>query len=263
MVVKAIVLLALLLAVPSGVDQHPETLSLLGDPLFARKLPKSERVKAEAELARAHQEYKKQPSAPDAILALAAAHTTLGRVGDAVVILTHGIEVNPNEPRLNLARGRGYVSLRKFEPAQRDFNKAADRIPEARCGVALTAYLTGDYERARSFYAGCNEPGVFAYLAERRTGRTAARPAPEGPLPTAAAAIRLPGTVAAVQADNAQPLAASYLAAIEKLLSGDEDAAREQLKKIVEKNPGDWMDPAYIAAEADYARVRKPGRRKR
>ena len=29
------------------------------------------------------------------------------------------------------------------------------------------------------------------------------------------------------------------------------------LKKIVEKNRDDWMEPAYIAAEADYAKIVK------
>ena len=243
--------------------QQPETLSLLDEPLFARKLPKGERAKADAELARAHADYTQQPNAPETILALARAHLTLGRVGDAVVVLTHGLEANPDEARLLVERGRGYVSLRKFEPARRDFRKATEKSADARCGVALTDYLMGEYERARASFSGCPNPGILGYLAERRTGRTpAAKPPADGPLPSSSAQVRLPGTVATNKPERSRPIAANYLAAIERLLSGDENGAREALKKIVEKNRADWMEPAYIAAEADYARVKKSNARR-
>ena len=42
-----------------------------------------------------------------------------------------------------------------------------------------------------------------------------------------------------------------------------EDDAQDRLKQIVEKNRRDWMEPAYIAAEADYARLKKPEREER
>ena len=262
--VRVLVVAALLMPALSYVEgQQPETLSLLGEPLYARKLPKSERAQADAELARAHADYTKQPAAPDAILALARAHLTLGRVGDAVVILTHGLEVNADEPRLLLERGRGYLTLRKFAPAQRDFRKAAEKSADAQCGVALTEYLTADFERARTSFSGCANAGILGYLAERRTGRTpATTPTADGPLPSSSAEVRLPGTVATNKSEPARPIAASYLAAIERLLSGDENGARDTLKKIVEKNRGDWMEPAYIAAEADYARLKKPSGRR-
>jgi len=263
MVLALVAALMMLPALSSVEGQQPETLSLLGEPLYARKLPKSERAKADADLARAHAAYTKQPSDPEAIVALARAHITLGRVGDAVVILTHGLEVNAGDPGLLAERGRGYLSLRRFEPAQRDFTKAAETRADARCGVALTEYLMGDYEHARVSFSGCANAGVLGYLAERRSGRTpATKPKTDGPLPSSSAEVRLPGTVAMNKPEPAQPIAASYLAAIERLLSGDENGAREQLKKIVEKNRGDWMEPAYIAAEADYARVKKPSGRR-
>jgi tetratricopeptide (TPR) repeat protein len=259
-------LLAVLMMIPALSDvegQQPETLSLLDEPLYARKLPKSERAKADAELARAHADYTRQPNAPDTILALARAHVTLGRVGDAVVILTHGLETNPDEARLLVERGRGYVSLRKFGPAQRDFSKVAEKSVDARCGVALTAYLMGDYDRARISFSGCPNPGILGYLAERRSGRTpTTKPTADGPPPSSSAQVRLPGTVATNKPGSGRPIAASYLAAIERLLAGDENRAREELKKIVEKNRGDWMEPAYIAAEADYVRLKKPSARR-
>ena len=243
--------------------QQPETLSLLGEPLYAPKRPKAERAAAEAELARAHAAYMSRPTATAEILALQRAQIALGRIGDALVVLTHGIEANPAEPALFLERGRGYILIRKFGVAERDLRKAAEKLPDARCALGLAHYLSGDYERARTAYVDCRDTGIFGYLAERRAGGSPANPpVPQGPLPTASAAIRFPGAVK--QGGSApEPIAASYLAAIDRLLAGDEDAARERLKKIVERNRNDWMEVAYIAAEADYARLKKPARGKR
>ena len=57
---------------------------------------------------------------------------------------------------------------------------------------------------------------------------------------------------------------ADYMAAVELLVSGDQQKAVERLKRIVEKNRrNDWMEPSYIAAEADYARLYKPTRKKK
>lgn len=242
--------------------QQPETLSLLGDPLYAPSLPKAERAAAEAELARAHAAYMKDPASVAEILALQQAHLALGRVGDALVLLTHGIEANPEEPALYFARGRGYILIRKFDIAERDLRKAAEKLPAARCALGLAQYLSGDYARARASYADCRDTGIFGYLAERRAGGSPANPpVPEGPAPATAPPIRFPGSVTKETTPAPQPIAASYLAAIERLLAGDTDGARDRLKTVVERNRRDWMDPAYIAAEADYARLRKPTRK--
>lgn len=238
--------------------QQPETLSLLGTPLYAPKLPKIERAAAEAEFARAHAAYMKKPTSVAEVLALQKAHLALGRIGDALVVLTHGIEANPEEPALYLERGRGYVLIRKFDIAERDLRKAAEKLPAARCPLGLAQYLSGDYARARASYADCHDPGVFAYLAERRAGGSPEKPpTPEGRIPTASAPIRFPGTVRKAPTPATEPIAARYLAAIEQLLAGNDNDARERLKTIVERNRNDWMEPAYIAAEADYARLKK------
>ena len=258
MCVMLIAVLAALL-----VAQQPETLSLLGDPLYARKLPKAERAAADAALARAHAAYTKNPAGAAEILALYQAHLALGRIGDALIVLTHGVEAHPQDATLLLERGRGYITIRKFEPAARDLSIAARTLPAARCALGLAHYLSGDYPRARATYAECAEPGVFGYLADRRAGGSPTRPpVAAGPAPATAPPIRFPGTVARDKATAREPLAATYLAAAERLLAGDEDGARDRLKQIVERNRNDWMDPAYIAAEADYARLPQKKRRR-
>ena len=259
MVVIPIVVLAALLG------QQPETMSLLNEPLYAPSLPKAERAKAEETLATASAAYQKTPNDPTAIVGYAEAVLAFGRVGDALEILTHGLEVNHDEARLLFERGRNFINIRKFGPAQRDLRKAAETLPAAKCTLAFAQYLTGDYKSATDTYRTCSDPGVFAYLAERRSGGTpASKPSPTGPPPSAGPPIHLPGSVAKQKADEARPLTADYMDAMELLLAGDQEKATEQLKRLVGKNrKNDWMEPAYIAAEADYARLYKPTRKKK
>src|SRR6187399_2642758 len=131
-----------------ALGQHPETLSLLGTPLYAPSLPKAERQKAEAQLALAHAAYQKQPNDPAAIIAFEQATLTLGRVGDALEILTHGLEANPGEPRLLLERGRSYIRIRKFDIAVRDLRRASATLASAHCPLGLALYLSADYPAA-------------------------------------------------------------------------------------------------------------------
>jgi tetratricopeptide (TPR) repeat protein len=252
MVVIPIVVVAALLA------QQPETMSLLNEPLYAPSVPKAERAKAEETLATTSTAYRKAPNDPAVILAYAEAVLAFGHVGDALEILTHGLEAIHDEPRLLLERGRNFISIRKFGPAQRDLRKAAETLPAAKCPLAFAQYLTGDYNGATDTYRTCSDPGVFAYLAERRAGGTpASKPSPTGPPPSAGPPIHLPGSVA--KSEEAKPLTADYMEAVDLLLSGDQPKAIARLKQIVEKNRrNDWMEPAYIAAEADYARLYKP-----
>jgi tetratricopeptide (TPR) repeat protein len=249
-----------------AVLQQPETMSLLGQPLYAPPLPKAERGKAEQALAAAHAAYQKQPSDPSAILAFERATFAMGRVGDGLEILTHGLEAHPDHAEMLLDRGRGYILIRKFEVAERDLRKAAVSLPEAKCTLAFAQYLTGSFARARESYAGCADPGVFAYLADRRAGApTLARPSATGPPSSTPPPLRFPGAVARAPSDEraARPLTQRYMESIERLLSGDAQGATDELKAIVEKNGKDWMQPAYIAAEADYARLYTPARPKK
>jgi tetratricopeptide (TPR) repeat protein len=252
-----VVVLALFLS------QQPETLSLLGAPLYAPSLSKADKARAHADLATARAVYDREPSKPEAILGLEQALLALGRIGDALELLTHGLEANPDEPRLLLQRGRSYITIRKFDVASRDLVKAAETLPAARCVLGLAQYLAADYARAHATYGKCADPGVFGYLANRRAGGSeTSRPVATGALPTPATTIKLPGSVSSPASDAPQPIAASYLEAIERMLAGDEDDARERMKKIVEKHRRDWMEPAYIAAEVEYARLKKTEKRR-
>jgi tetratricopeptide (TPR) repeat protein len=256
----------LMLAFVLLLGQQPETLSLLGEPLYAPPMSRADRTKADEALAAARAAYAAAPNDVGAIIALEQAHLNFGRVGDALEVLTHGIGANPEDARLRLERGRSYIRIRKFEPAQRDLRKAAETLPSAQCPLGLALYLAADYGHAQQSYAKCADPGIFGYLSARRAGAAATAPsdAALGPKPSTAPPPRFPGALGPDASKERVPIGKSYLDAVEALLSGQKDAARTALKKIVEKDrEHDWMEPAYIAAEADYARIHKLEKKKK
>ena len=234
-------------------------MSLLEKPLFAPPLSKEERGKREAAVAAALDAYTRDPASVDAVLGLSRAQMALGRVGDSLEALTRALENKPDDPRLALERGRGLMVIRKFELAVRELRKPAETLPEASCALGIAHYLAADYPHAREAFTKCPDPGVFAYLADWRTGPSA-MPKPavaRQPVADPSAPIRLPGAATKPGPTTRLPLAASYLDAAQNLIEGKTELAKDQLKQIVEKNRNEWMDPIYIAAEADYARILK------
>ena len=79
---------------------------------------------------------------------------------------------------------------------------------------------------------------------------------------SAAQEIRLPGSTLPSAPHAAAPLVTRYLDASDDIAAGRRDAAEGLLKKIVDKYREGWMDPVYIAAEADYARILKAEHKK-
>jgi tetratricopeptide (TPR) repeat protein len=234
--------------------QQPETMSLLEKPLFAPALSKDERSTKEAALAEARAAYDRDRTNVDAVVALSRAQMALGRVGDSLETVTRAQEAKPDDPRLALERARGLIVIRKFEMASKDLRnlrKPAETLPEASCALGLALYLATNYPQAREAFAKCPDPGIFAYLADRRTGPSA-MPRPTIPPPDPAA-----------KKETRASMTARYLDAADRLIEKDITGARELLKQIVEKDVNRWIDPVYIAAEADYARLPKIEKKKK
>lgn len=244
------------------VSQQPETMSLLDEPLYAPPVPRAERTRLEQELAQARADVGRNPADAEAALRLARAQRALGHVGDALETLTRAIESKAGSPAVRLERGRGFIAIRKFELAQHEFRKAAETIPDAHCDLAFSLYLQADYKQAQQEYGACREPGIFAYLAAKRAGENAGpRPVPSADPSPSRAPITLPGSTRPPKPEA--PMSAAYMDAIERL--PDRKAAKELLKPILEKHKQAWMEPIYVAAEADYAKILKaePKKKKR
>jgi len=233
-VARVSVILVLLASGTAAQVQHPEAVSLLGKPLFTEHPKGDAGARADADIAAARQVAAKDPTNADAAYALGQAEEAGGRLLDAIDAYTIAIEKHPDDARLIFARGRLLIVIRKFDIAIRDMRSASSTLPEARCRLAFVAYLKGEFAGARDDFKTNCPSSPWAAVAAARADRSAAPPPPSD-----------------------DDLLKAYYAALAPLIARDSQHAREQLKKIVDKQSKRWQEDAYIAAEADLSRVPK------
>src|SRR5688572_22701688 len=125
--------LLLLLAVPALSDDAPpsaapppapEAISLLGKPLVPHEPAPERRRVLEDNLARARGDFEAQPGSADAAIWLGRRLAYLGRYRDAIAVYTRAIAVHPRDPRLLRHRGHRFITLRRFDDAISDFDRA-------------------------------------------------------------------------------------------------------------------------------------------
>ena len=182
-----------------------EAISLLGDTLRSFPIPAETRARYERQLGEARSAYERTPSDADSIVWLGRRLAYLGRIREAIDVYTRGIALHPANPWLYRHRGHRWITLREFDRAIADFQRAtklvagkADEIepdgqPNARntpigtlhsnidYHLALAHYLKGDFERALPIYerelrkATNDDRRVsiahWYYMALRRLGR--------------------------------------------------------------------------------------------
>lgn len=149
----------------------PEVVSLLGRPLFASP-PGGDQAKLEDNLAKARAELEADPNNPAKIVWVGRRLGYLWRIHDAIEVYSKGIEAHPTYAPLYRHRGHRYITLRQFEKAAADLERAASLIegkadeveedgqPNAKnipltstafnvwYHLALAQYLLGDFEGA-------------------------------------------------------------------------------------------------------------------
>ena len=157
---------------PRGV----EAISLLGDTLRTLPLPAETRRRYEQQLAEARRAYERAPTDADSIIWYGRRTAYLGHFRDAIAIYTRGISLHPYDARLYRHRGHRYISVREFNNAIVDFERAArlmdgrpdevepDGQPNAQnrpigtlrsninYHLGLAHYLKGDFVRALPIY---------------------------------------------------------------------------------------------------------------
>jgi tetratricopeptide (TPR) repeat protein len=205
----ATAILACLLSTPlraQPLSRAPETVSLLGDTLYAPALPEELRTRYERRLAEARRDFDQTPNEVSTIIWLGRRTAYLGRFRDAIAIFTTGLLNHPDDARLFRHRGHRYITLRIFDLAVPDLEQAArlmekrddetepDGLPNARniptgtlkfniwYHLGLAHYLRGDFAAARSAYREClkvsTNPDMrcatshWLYMTLRRLGRT-------------------------------------------------------------------------------------------
>jgi dipeptidyl aminopeptidase/acylaminoacyl peptidase len=102
--------------------------SLLGTPLYTPDVPADRRATLEANLAQAQAEADKHPDDADAIIWLGRRQAYLGLFREAIATYTRGLEKHPDDIRLYRHRGHRYITVREFDHAIADLQRAADLI---------------------------------------------------------------------------------------------------------------------------------------
>lgn len=194
----------------AGARPEAEAVSLLGAPLVSPELPAEVRAEREARLAEARAAVAASPGDPDALIWLGRRIAYLGRYREAVNVYTRGIERFPRDARFLRHRGHRYITLRRFDLAAADLERAAeliagrpdevepDGLPNA-AGIptstlqsniwyhlGLAHYLQGDFDQALRAYREClkvsNNPDMqvatryWLAMTLRRLGRAADAP---------------------------------------------------------------------------------------
>jgi tetratricopeptide (TPR) repeat protein len=208
--------LALLLATAGcGVPPAPaspvraaaEAVSLLGEPLHRPALAPETRARLERDLAEARAAHERDPGDADAIIWLGRRLAYLGRYREAVEVFGEGARRHPADARMLRHRGHRHITLRQFDLAVADLERATElvrgrpdevepdgapnryNIPTSTLHsniwyhLGLAHYLRGDWERALAAYRECvrvsdNDDMRVAtadwlYMTLRRMGRDA------------------------------------------------------------------------------------------
>ncbi len=183
----------------------PEATTLSGKPLYPIQLSAETRAPLEANLVAAEAAYAKDPKSEDATIWLGRRQAYLWRYRDAIDTFSKGIALHPSSYKLYRHRGHRYITVREFDRAVADFEKAAALINDVPDEVepdgapnkhgkprstshsniwyhlGLAYYLKGDFTNALRAYQECmkfskNDDMRVAtldwlYMTYRRLGR--------------------------------------------------------------------------------------------
>lgn len=158
-----------------------QAISVLGDTLYAPELEPDTEAQFKTNLQSAKAQYEANPDDADALIWYGRRTAYLGNYRKAIDIYTEGIEKHPDDARMYRHRGHRYITVREFENAINDLEKAAkliegtedriepDGLPNTRnmprstlhtniwYHLGLARYLTGDFEKAADAYRNCME----------------------------------------------------------------------------------------------------------
>jgi tetratricopeptide (TPR) repeat protein len=183
-----------------------QAISLLGDTLFAPTPPPEVQTRLERELATAQAIYDQDPDDAEAIIWLGRRHAYLGHYRTAITIFSEGIAAHPDDARMYRHRGHRFITLRLFDRAINDLQRAAeltrgkaDEIePDGQPNAAgiptstlqfniwyhlgLAHYLKKEFQQALTAYGECMTrsdmpdrlvaTSHWLYMTLRRMGRT-------------------------------------------------------------------------------------------
>ena len=131
--------------------REPEATSLLGEPLFAMEDTLGEIAAADAALAEA-------PDDVDLLIAAARVRRNWWQYLDEIAMYTRVLELAPDDWRPWRFRGHRYLSLRDFDAAARDLERARELAPlnwDVSYHLGLAYFLAGRFPDAADEYLRC------------------------------------------------------------------------------------------------------------
>jgi len=189
----------------TATEQDYQAISVLGDTLYAPEIDPETEAQFKSNLQSAKAQYEANPNDADAIIWYGRRTAYLGNYRKAVDIFSEGVEKHPNDARMYRHRGHRYITLREFDKAIEDLEKAADLIagtedmiepdglPNTRnmprstlhtniwYHLGLARYLTGDFGTAADAYRNCMEASTnddmmvatsyWLYMTLKRAGK--------------------------------------------------------------------------------------------
>lgn len=105
-----------------------EAISLLGQPLYAPPMAPETRERLESNLATARAAWNRTPEDADSIIWFGRRLAYLARYREAIEVFTWGIINHPGDARMYRHRGHRYITVREFDNAIRDLERAAELI---------------------------------------------------------------------------------------------------------------------------------------
>jgi tetratricopeptide (TPR) repeat protein len=198
--------ISLALAVAAAQPGSPEATSLLGKPLVSPTPPDSVKLQLVAALAAAATELARTPDDPDKRIWVGRRLAYLGRYREAIAVFSEGVQRFPQDARFLRHRGHRYITVREFDKAVADLERAdalvagapdqiePDGQPNARnvplttlqsnirYHLALAYYLQGRFAQAEPVWQRARDAVKnpdnlvsathWLYLTLRRLGRT-------------------------------------------------------------------------------------------
>lgn len=169
-----VAILTLSLSALSHAQSEPEVLSPLGARFYAQPDEKNLISEAETKLAT-------DPKNIDLIIALGRAQATAWSYRSAIATYTRGLEIDPRHAMLYRHRGHRYISIRQFDKAVSDLDRASklnDKDFDIWYHLGLAHYLKGEFAKAAEAYEKCravaaNDDSIIAvsdwlYMTYRR-----------------------------------------------------------------------------------------------
>lgn len=162
-------------------DESYEAISLFGKPLTRPELTGAALQKREYEFSLAKKDYDNFPDSLEFIIWYGRQLGYMSRFKDAIQVFSEGLTLFPDSYQLYRHRGHRYITLRKFDAAIVDLEKAAFHIREVPLEIekdgipnrlnkplsstqfniwyhlGLAYYFKGNYDKAISAYKKCME----------------------------------------------------------------------------------------------------------